>query len=186
MGVIERPSPNAAASGVTALSHLLPKLYAAQPSTSAFSAITADAPAVGTVIRPAVASAAAALAPISYSLSTALPAQYPVRTFITPAAANITQHTKNNILQGKDVNLAGLLLPSPAVERKWVDCSDVSVLLKTTDPRITHNLSFGEFVITFSIYRDILCQAYPERRVELDAYLAIIAELYQRYGGTVL
>ena len=32
----------------------------------------------------------------------------------------------------------------------------VTVLLKTTDPRLTRNLSYGGFIITFGIYRDIL------------------------------
>ena len=97
------------------------------------------------------------LAPKSFSLSTALPVQHPGRSFITSAAATVYHLTKNNVLHGKDVNLAGLLLPSPAIKRQWVDCGDVSVLLKTTDPRLTCNLSFGEFVITFGIYRDIMC-----------------------------
>ena len=60
----------------------------------------------------------------------------------------------------------------------------VYCLLKNTDPRLARNLSFGEFVITSGIYRDIMYQVYPERRIELDAYLAIIADLNQRYGGT--
>ena len=30
-----------------------------------------------------------------------------------------------------------------------------------------------------------MCQVYPDRRLELDAYLAIIADLNQRYGGTL-
>ncbi|KAL1250895.1 hypothetical protein QQF64_018691 [Cirrhinus molitorella] len=64
-----------------------------------------------------------------------------------------------------------------------VDCGGVAVFLKTSDPRLQRNLSFGEFVIAFSIYRDILCQAFPERREELDLYLAMIADFNQRYRG---
>ena len=30
-----------------------------------------------------------------------------------------------------------------------------------------------------------MCQVYPDRRAELEAYLAIIADLNQRYGGTL-
>ena len=30
-----------------------------------------------------------------------------------------------------------------------------------------------------------MCQVYPDRRAELDAYLAIIADLNQRYAGTL-
>ena len=70
----------------------------------------------------------------------------------------------------------GFLLPSPAFERQWVDCGELSVLLKTTDPRLTR----------FRYLQRHAVQVYLERRIELDAYLAIIADLNQCYGGTIL
>lgn len=93
----------------------------------------------------------------------------------------VSPHLRANIIQGKDINLATLLLLSPAADWKMVDCGDVAVLLKTSDPRLQHNLSFGEFVIAFRLYRDILCQSYPESREELDLYLAMMADFSQRY-----
>lgn len=66
-----------------------------------------------------------------------------------------------------------------------VECGDVTLFLKTSDPRLPRNLSFSEFVIAFGIYRDILCQAFPDRREELDLYLAMLADFNQRYGGTL-
>ncbi|KAL1277147.1 hypothetical protein QQF64_023820 [Cirrhinus molitorella] len=47
-------------------------------------------------------------------------------------------------------------------DRQMVDFGDVAVFLKTSYPILQRKLSFGEFVIAFSIYRDILCQAFPE------------------------
>ncbi|KAL2102236.1 hypothetical protein ACEWY4_001404 [Coilia grayii] len=57
--------------------------------------------------------------------------------------------------------------------------------LKASDSRLQRNISFGEFVIAFGVYRDILCQAYPERREEMDSYLATMANFSQCYGGTL-
>lgn len=122
----------------------------------------------------------------SFNLSSSTtPAQAFGRRFVPPAAATVSPHLRSNIIQGKDINLASLLLPSPAADRKMVDCGDVAVLLKTSDPRLQRNLSFGEFVIAFSIYRDTLCQVFPDRREELDLYLSMMADFNQRYGGTL-
>ncbi|KAL1276974.1 hypothetical protein QQF64_023647 [Cirrhinus molitorella] len=121
----------------------------------------------------------------SATLSTALPAQVFGRPFVPPAAASVSPKLRSNIISGKDINLAALLLPSPAIDRQMVDCGDVAVFLKTSDPRLQRNLSFTEFVIAFGIYRDILCQVFPNRRQELDLYLSMMADLNQRYGGTL-
>lgn len=50
---------------------------------------------------------------------------------------------------------------------------------------MSKNLTLLEFYVTFGVYRDTLCEAYPERRVELDTYLALISDLAMRYGGTL-
>ena len=36
---------------------------------------------------------------------------------------------------------------------------------------------------TSGVFRDVICEGFPERRVELDTYLAIIADLALSYGG---
>ncbi|KAL7878385.1 hypothetical protein AOLI_G00093590 [Acnodon oligacanthus] len=46
------------------------------------------------------------------------------RPFIPPATVAVSSRLRSNILQGKDVNLASLLLPSPVVDRQMVDCGD--------------------------------------------------------------
>lgn len=99
-----------------------------------------------------------------YNLSTALPAQVFVRHFVPPAAASVLQKLRANIILGKDINLAALLLPSQINNRQMVDCGDGVVFLKTSDPRLQHNLSICKFAIAFGIYQDILCQAFPDHR----------------------
>ncbi|MGL5500148.1 MAG: hypothetical protein ACRDCK_03210, partial [Plesiomonas shigelloides] len=111
----------------------------------------------------------------NFSLSTAVPANEFGRRFVPPAAGTVSPQLRSNIIQGKDINLASLLLPSPAADRKMVDCGDVAVFLKTSDPRLQRNLSFAEFVIAFGIFRDTLCQVFPDRREELDLYLSMLA-----------
>lgn len=120
-----------------------------------------------------------------FNLSSAAPAQAFGRRFVSPASVTVSPHLRNNIVQGKNINLATLLLPSPAADRQMVDCGDVTVLLKTSDPRLQRNLPFAEFVVAFSIYRDILCQVFPDRREELDLYIAMMADFNQQYGGTL-
>ena len=43
----------------------------------------------------------------------------------------------------------------------------------------------SEFVVAFGVFRDVMCERFPGRRVELDTYLAIIADLSLSYGGTM-
>ncbi|MGH0162012.1 UNVERIFIED_CONTAM: hypothetical protein FKN15_042178 [Acipenser sinensis] len=70
-------------------------------------------------------------------------------------------------------------------DHRVVDCGDVSVTLKSRDPRLQKSLSVGEFVLAFSIYRDILCSVYPHRLQELNQYLFLVVELAVRYGGAL-
>lgn len=43
----------------------------------------------------------------------------------------------------------------------------------------------SEFNVALSIYRDVICEVYPDHRAELDTYLAIISDLAMSYGGTL-
>jgi hypothetical protein len=188
MANYERPAANSNDQNAAINATVTPQF---RPPTSGLSdlpsfASTSSAPS--TFLQPAQTPFQDISAPpetSSFNLSTATPAQSFGRRFVSPAAATVSPHIRSNIIQGKDINLASLLLPSPAVDRKMVDCGDVAVLLKTSDPRLQRNLSFAEFVIAFSIFRDILCQVFPDRREELDLYLAMMADFNQRYGGTL-
>ncbi|KAK2854563.1 hypothetical protein Q7C36_006432 [Tachysurus vachellii] len=42
-----------------------------------------------------------------------------------------------------------------------------------------------KFNVAFCVFRDVICDTYPERRAELDTYLAIISDLAMTYGRTL-
>ncbi|KAM4795856.1 uncharacterized protein WCC33_000946 [Rhinophrynus dorsalis] len=96
----------------------------------------------------------------------------------------IPQNLRKDILEGKEVNLAAILLASQDItENKTVNCGEVSVTLKAKDPRLAHKLTIPEFVLAFSVYRDIICTISPHRRQELDTYMYMLVDLGHRYGG---
>lgn len=103
--------------------------------------------------------------------------------FYLPATA-ISPNLRSQILAGNDVNLVKILLCLDFSDKRVVDCGDISVLLKDSDPRLSKTLSLAEFIVAFGIFWDIICEIHPSRRAELDTYLAIIADLTMTYGGT--
>lgn len=58
-------------------------------------------------------------------------------------------------------------------------------MLKDSDPRLSKTLTLAEFCVAFGVYRDCVCEVYPQRREELDSYMAIIADLARSYGGSL-
>ncbi|XP_023200297.1 serine/arginine repetitive matrix protein 1-like [Xiphophorus maculatus] len=103
----------------------------------------------------------------------------------TPQCAHISSRLRSKILQGQYINLASILLPSPEVDQCVASSENFSAILKTSDPRLSRDLSIGQFLAAFSVFRDVICSVYPDRRVELDAYLALIADLHMRYGRSL-
>ena len=53
---------------------------------------------------------------------------------------------------------------------------------QTPDSRLSK--TFGGFITAFAIYKSIMCEAYPQRRQELDTYERDIVYMSTRYGGT--
>lgn len=101
-----------------------------------------------------------------HTLSSATPASSSGRPYI-PFAANISQRLRDKILQGKEINLLSIILPSPEHDRKIISSPDdsCSTIIKSADPRLIRDISIGEFLVAFGIYRDVICSVYPERRV---------------------
>ncbi|XP_039668973.1 uncharacterized protein LOC120566512 [Perca fluviatilis] len=119
-----------------------------------------------------------------FSLATSAPAPFLGRPYI-PAAANISAHLRAKILQGKDVNLVSLILPSPECERDVVSGDGFSAVFKSADPRLCKELSIGQFLVAFGLFREVICSVYPDRRAELDSYLALIGDLNLKYGRNI-
>lgn len=92
---------------------------------------------------------------------------------------------RKDILEGKDVNLASLLISVHGLaENKSYAWGDVSVVLKAKDPRLNHKLSITKFVLAFGMFRDMLFLANPGRREEMDLYLHVVVDLGYKYGGS--
>ena len=93
-----------------------------------------------------------------------------------PLVETISPLLRQQIIAGKDVNLASLLIPyySPLDEK------DEN---KKPDKRLLRSLSIGEFIQAFGIYKNIMGQAYPQRRQELDLYERDIIDMATRYPG---
>ncbi|MGH0170760.1 UNVERIFIED_CONTAM: hypothetical protein FKN15_059662 [Acipenser sinensis] len=120
--------------------------------------------------------------PPEFNLSSATVASSSSPRAIT--SHSISPKIRKLIIEGKDVNLVSILIASSEfLDHRVVDCGDVSVTLKSRDPRLQKSLSVGEFVLAFSIYRDILCSVYPYRLQELNQYLFLVVELAVRYGA---
>ncbi|KAM4705003.1 uncharacterized protein WCC33_009834 [Rhinophrynus dorsalis] len=103
---------------------------------------------------------------------------------IISPAHYVPAHIKKDILEGKDINLVSLLISSQdGIESKAFHSETMSVVLKARDPRLGKKLNIAEFVIAFSLYRDVICSVHPLRREELDRYMFRIVELGHKYGG---
>ncbi|PWA18396.1 hypothetical protein CCH79_00009928 [Gambusia affinis] len=72
----------------------------------------------------------------------------------TPQCAHISSKLRSKILQGQYVNLASILLPSPEVDQRIASSENFTAILKTSDPRLSKDLSIGQFLAAFSVYRD--------------------------------
>ena len=104
-----------------------------------------------------------------------------------PYVETITQALRDKIIDGKDVNLALLLLPATELgELRQLDVVHEQVYLKpinVTDKRMKRNLTLIEFFVAFTKYKNVMCGAFPYRWAELDTYERDIVEMASRYGG---
>ena len=100
----------------------------------------------------------------------------------------VSPQLRQDILAGKDVNLAALLIPGykgpGEYEQRSLMIGEKIIPLKPlTDPRVTKALTISEFIKAFSIYKNVMCEGFPEREKELSAYLADIVEMATRFSG---
>jgi hypothetical protein len=105
-----------------------------------------------------------------------------------PAIEIVSPQIRKDIQQGKDVNLALLLLPlgskSDETTQRHVVLGDEVVALKPmVDTRLSRPLTIQEFVTAFSIYRQVMCEAFPQRRAALDKYLRDVIGMAGSFPG---
>ncbi|KAK0144268.1 hypothetical protein N1851_017354 [Merluccius polli] len=121
--------------------------------------------------------------PPNYTLATA---SLPVRPTASSRPSPVSSTLRQQILSGNYVDLAQLIHPStcnPHIPRE-LQTSLGTFQLK--QPLTTHSkeLTAPEFTFAFSLFRDIICSAFPDRRSELDDYLSLTIDLALRFGGS--
>ena len=110
--------------------------------------------------------------------------QFGIAADALPDIDTVPQHIRQKIIEGKDVNLVLLLVPSiDATKTKFIDCLSGEIKVKS-DARLQRNLTLGEFITAFGRYKSIMSEVYPFRRTELDMYERDIIDMSHRFGGT--
>ncbi|KAK7940272.1 hypothetical protein WMY93_003598 [Mugilogobius chulae] len=96
-----------------------------------------------------------------------------------------SRHIRQQIIAGKYVDLADLLRPIPlrTPVPRVIDSHDGFFIMRDPVPSRSKELSPLEFAFAFGLYRDTICSAFPLRREEFDAYLALILDLALRFGS---
>ena len=101
----------------------------------------------------------------------------------------VPDNIKKRIWEGKDINLATLLIPkndtSHSNQEQVQNQGGIvcHVNLNTQeDSRLHKSLSISEFITAFGKYKRVMCMKFPERRVELDRYEANIIDISNVYG----
>ena len=100
----------------------------------------------------------------------------------------VSPQLRQDILAGKDVNLAALLIPGykgpgEYKQRSLMVGEEVIPLKPLNDPRVNKALTISEFIKAFTIYKNVMCEGFPEREKELSAYLSDIVEMATRFTG---
>ncbi|KAE8291570.1 hypothetical protein D5F01_LYC08926 [Larimichthys crocea] len=156
------------------------------PHVASISVPTLNAPLLSTAPPPAGSCSLPLYPPLpsNHSLATATP---PARPTASPRPSPVSSALRQQILSGSYVNLAQLIHPStynPHIPRELQTALGTFQLKQ---PLTTHSkeLTAPEFTLAFSLYRDVICSAFPDRRSELDDYLSLIIDLACGSAATV-
>lgn len=92
---------------------------------------------------------------------------------------------QKQIQEGKDVNLAALLIPNYECPQKHtLSTESLEVQLSgKPDPRLNRSLSISEFLRAFGKFKRVMTSVWPDRRAEFDAYEDDIIDIHNFYGS---
>ena len=123
--------------------------------------------------------------PGSSGLQSSMPQR--ISTSMFPHIQTVSPAIRKQIIEGKYINLASLLQPSDNnQDYKTINENDGSVILvKNKDPRLQRNLQLNEFIEAFNIYKNVVCELEPSRRVEMDMYAQDIINMATKFKGPV-
>lgn len=108
-----------------------------------------------------------------------------------PRVALVSPQLRGDILRGKDVNLAALLIPGFGTESElsqreiFISGSEAIPIKPRKDYRLTKSLTLPEFIKAFSTYRTVMTEGYPHRKEELDIYFNDVIEMASDFSGTI-
>ena len=119
--------------------------------------------------------------PNSFNLATTLPVARPVAPARPPP---VSTSLRQQILAGNYVELAQLIHPTTCFPQFPREVLTSLGPIKLQQPLTTRSkeLTAVEFAFTLSLYRDIICSTFPNRRSELDDYMSLILDLALRFG----
>ena len=110
-----------------------------------------------------------------------------------PKVEIISPQMGADILQGKDVNLAALLIqgydPEPELSQHTTHVPGGEAIpirprsSQSKDPWLSKNLTLPEFIRAFNIYSNVMCQGYPHQKGGMDAYLTEIIGMATNFGA---
>jgi hypothetical protein len=101
-----------------------------------------------------------------------------------PSMDTVTPSLRKAIQEGKDINFNSFFINGHEFgEVRSVELGGDVVRLKNSDARMSKNLGMDQFIIAFGIYSRIMCEAFPSRLAELNAYLQFLIEINNSYPG---
>ncbi|CAC5392207.1 unnamed protein product [Mytilus coruscus] len=105
---------------------------------------------------------------------------------IFPHIQTVSQTQRQNIKEGKYINLVSLLIPvnENQSDTQQIEADGSILLLKPKDHRLQRDLSIHEYIEAFNIYKNIVCE-FEDRRVELDMFLQDIIEMATKFKGNI-
>ncbi|CAC5398407.1 unnamed protein product [Mytilus coruscus] len=103
-----------------------------------------------------------------------------------PHIQTVSQTQRQNIKEGKYINLVSLLIPviENQSNTQQIEADGSILLLKPKDHRLQRDLSIHEYIEAFNIYKNIVCE-FEDRRVELDMFLQDIIEMATKFKGNI-
>lgn len=96
----------------------------------------------------------------------------------------ISPTIQKQIIEGKDINLASLLIPKyecPQTNNISANGIELNVTGRP-DPRLNRKLSLQEFIRAFGKFKRVMTTTFPDRRAELDAYQDDIIDICNFFG----
>ena len=102
-----------------------------------------------------------------------------------PQVELVSPKIRQNIVEGKDINLAVLLIPHYEGAMTNEERSDIySCSTKKPDHRLNKILDLNSFMKVFGIYKSVMTEVYQQRQKELDLYERNIIDMGMRYSGS--